>query len=243
MAKGTVQKYIAENYNDTDYTVYDVHYNFKDGYYHARVISLTSDDTHFEVRVSHNKVVNDSYEHDVLSGWNTWQRVDNEYRDMVDNVFEADDFPLVSEIDYGEIVFIDEYGSGDFDEIDYGMRLDEFELDKIYDVKELAKESGHIVYYAQDNEVSFTKASVLLLGLKDKLDQADIPFYAVDFVLEKPRTDDDIVQDTDSSIYTVNFLYEDIYEDGLTERIEIAHSELMEYYDELDEQTKNHEED
>src|SRR5690625_2316381 len=242
-AKGTAQKYIAENYSDTDYAVYDVHYNFKDGYYHARIISPSSIDTHFDVRISYNKVVSDSFEHDVLTGWNTWQRVDGEYREMVDDVFEAENFPLTSDIDFGEIVFIDENSSGNLDEINYGMRLDEFELDKIYDVKKLAETSGHIVYYAQDEEISFTKASELLLVLKNELDQADIPFYAVDFVLEKPRTDNGTVQDPDLSIHTSNFLYENIYEEGLAERIEIAHTELMEYYDELDEQMKELEED
>src|SRR5690625_2422798 len=242
MAKGTAQKYIAENYGDTDYAVYDVHYNFKDGYYHARIISPTSIDTHFDVRISYNKVVNDSFEEDVLTGWNTWQRVDDEYRNMVDEVFKADDFPLRSNIDFGEIVFIDEYSSGGLDEANYGMKLAEFELDKIYDVKELAKTSGHIVYYAEDEEVSFTKASELLLILKEELDQAGIPFYAIDFNLEKPRTDDGVVQDDEFTIHTMNFLYGDIYEDGLVERIETAHTELMEYYDELDAQMEKEEE-
>lgn len=239
IAKNTANKYVAEHYANRDFVVDNVFYNFKDGYYHAEVVSPSSIDTHFSVSVYLNKVAGDSYEDYVLSGWNTYERIDEQYRNMVEDVFSSENFPLRSDIDFGSIEMYNEEGPTSFDEPDYGVKLSELELDKEYDIKQLAKTTGHIVYYAQDNEVSFAKASESLLIIKDALDKADIPFYAIDFVLEKPRNASGSPSDDDTSIHTANFLYDDIYEEGLSERIEQAHHKLMEYYEQEDAKMKD----
>jgi|SRR5690625_295425 len=241
MAKNSAEKYITDIYSERDFEIEDVVYSFKDGYYHVKVNSPSSIDTHFEVSMSWNKVVYDSYEDDVLSGWNTYERIDYDYSKMVDRVFTSPDFPLESEIDFGSIKLIVDDATFEYDEPDYGVKLKELEVDKRYDIKKLVETKGHITFYAQDDDISFTKASELLLIVKDSLDEANVPFYAIDFVLEKPRTSEGIPNEDDTSIRTANFLYEDIYEDGLTERIEKAHDELMKYYREQDEKLKNEE--
>jgi len=238
MAKGAANKYIAQTYHDTDFAIYDVSYNFKDGYYHAAVISPTSKDSYFDVAVSGKKIVYDTYENDVLTGWNTWLRIDSKYHQIVDHVLDSKDFPFKSEIAFGSIVTIDDFAGDDFGSPNYGIKLSELELDKQYDIKQLAKTAGQIVFYAEDDEITFEKASEILLILKDKFDQADVPFYAIDFVLEKPRKENETPGDN-FSIHTANFLYSDIYENGLAERIEQNHHLLMEYYEEQDKQTKN----
>lgn len=239
MAKNAAENYIAEQYADRDFIIEDVFYNFKDGYYHANVASPSSIDTYFSIYVSGNKVNDDTYENDVLSGWNTYERIDREYRDMVDKVFLAENFPLISHIDFGTIELFDENTPTGFDEPHYGIEMGKLELDKQYDVRKLAETAGHIIYYAQDDDVSFEKAAQLMLTLKDSLDEADIPFYALDFVLEKPRDKDGVAIEDSESIHTVNFLYEHIYEEGLVERIEEAHDALMKYYDEQDAKMKD----
>src|SRR5699024_3807083 len=87
IAKTAAENYITEQYADQDFVINDVFYNFKDGYYHADVTSPSSIDTHFSIYISGSKVSDDSYENDVLSGRNTYERIDREYRDMVDVVF------------------------------------------------------------------------------------------------------------------------------------------------------------
>src|SRR5690625_6539103 len=106
MAKNSAEKYITVIYSERDFELEDVVYSFKDGYYHVKVNSPSSIDTHFEVSMSWNKVVYDSYEDDVLSGWNTYERIDYEYSKMVDRVFSSPVFQLESEIDYGTIKLI-----------------------------------------------------------------------------------------------------------------------------------------
>ena len=63
-------------------------------------------------------------------------------------------------------------------------------------------------------------------------DKADIPFYAMDFVLRHSRTEDG--QSDDEEIRINDFLYQDIYEEGLTDRIETAIEETAAHYAMLD---------
>src|SRR5690554_5034414 len=97
LAEQSASKYIEKTYPNSDLKVERVNYSFKTGAYFAFVKSQTSIDTHFDVDISlAGKILRDSYENYVLSGWNTWQRIDLEYRTMVDRVFQAPDFPYVS---------------------------------------------------------------------------------------------------------------------------------------------------
>lgn len=234
IAGNAAKKHIAATYADTDLVVDEVFYNFKSGDYEAKIKSPSSIDTHFTVSVNLNKVRYDSYEDDVLSGWNTYIRIDSEYMKMVERIFDSPNFPIKSDIDFGTIPIEEIEYDTPFDQPDFGLKLAELELDKIYDVKEIAKTKGHIIYYAQDEDVSFEKASELLLLLKQLLDDAAVPFYAINFNLEKPRTEDGGPRPDNIWINTANFLYDDIVADGLAERLEKAHNELTEFYEEQD---------
>lgn len=239
IAKQSAKKYVEKQYQESDFIIEGVYYNLKDGYYHAMIKSPSSIDSHFALAFNGSKLVHNSYEDDVLSGWNTYERIDAEYGNLVKDVFSAPNFPLESHIDFGTIeLFEKNIPDSQPDVANYGVKLMELELDKQYDVKELAKTTGHIIYYAQDDEISFSKASELLMVLKNSLDDADIPFYAINFVLEKPRTKDGVSQQEEPSIHTAHFLYRDIYEEGLAERIEKSHTALMEYYEEQDAKMK-----
>jgi len=238
VAKNSAQKYLEETYSEEDFIIEDIFYNFKDGAYNVKVISPSSIDSHFYLTIPFKKVVRDSYEDDVLSGWNTYQRIDEEYRKTVESVFSAEDFPIESDIDFGTIELLDENAPARFDEPDYGVQLEELELDKMYDVKKLAKTTGHLVFYAEEKEISFENASEYLMNIKNELDEAGIPFYAIDFVLQNSKEDSGKPYEDNASIHTSNFLYDDIYEEDLAERIEQNHQMLMEYYEQEDEKMK-----
>src|SRR5699024_10896758 len=140
-----------------------------------------------------------------------------EYNKIVKKVFSADDFPIESDIDFGTIELLDEDSPARFDEPDYGVQLNELELDKKYNIKELAETTGHIVYYVEEQEISFENASEYLMIIKNELDEAGVPFYAIDFVLQNPEEDSGKPYEDNASIHTANFPYEDIYEEGLAE--------------------------
>ncbi|MFY9176292.1 MAG: hypothetical protein WBI74_05050 [Caldicoprobacterales bacterium] len=235
LAKQSASKYIQKNYPNLDLKVERVNYSFKTGSYYALIKSQTSIDTHFNLDISMTgKILYDSYESHVISGWNTWQRIDLEYRTMVDKVLNAPDFPYDSHIDFGSI----EIKETDIEigpiRPAYGLVLEDLELDKKYDVKELAKTAGHITIYIESEEVTIKKASEILMDLKEIFDKEDVPFYAIDFALEKPRKDDGLPNDNREEIWVKDFLYSDIYEEGLEERLTKAFLELKEYYEKED---------
>lgn len=49
--------------------------------------------------------------------------------------------------------------------------------------------------------------------------------------LEKPRNEDQTPNEDGTTINTTDLLYSDIYEEGLDKRLEQAHNELIEYYE------------
>ena len=235
LAEQRALKYVQKNYPNLDLKVERVNYSFKTGSYYALIKSQTSIDTHFNLDISMTgKILYDSYESHVISGWNTWQRIDLEYRTMVDKVLNAPDFPYDSHIDFGSI----EIKETDIEigpiRPAYGLVLEDLELDKKYDVKELAKTAGHITIYIESEEVTIKKASEILMDLKEIFDKEDVPFYAIDFALEKPRKDDGLPNDNREEIWVKDFLYSDIYEEGLEERLTKAFLELKEYYEKED---------
>lgn len=65
-------------------------------------------------------------------------------------------------------------------------------------------------------------------------DKENIPFYAIDFTLEKPRNEEGTPNSDDTSIIVEHFLYEDIYEENLEQRISKAEKDLKKYYEKMD---------
>ena len=77
--------------------------------------------------------------------------------------------------------------------------------------------------YVDSDTITYEEAARILLDICALFDNANIPFRAIDFVLEAPlpeegpRTEDDIrIED---------FRYEEIYEEGLADRIAEAHAQ------------------
>lgn len=238
-AEKAAEKYIKETYAETDYVIEEVLYDFKLGEYFANVVSPSSIDTHFEILItSTGKVRHDSYEN-VTSGWNTHQRIDKEYMELVDEVFTKKDFPLKSDIDFGTIEQYDPTTDTSFDEPDYGVILSDLKLDHAYDIRELGKTAGHIIYYEQDEDVSFEHASESMKLIKQKLDEADIPFYTIDYTLEKPREDGAAFDENAPVIHVAHFLSDDIDKNNSVELVKKAHEALKAYYDEVDAEMKD----
>lgn len=227
-------KYIEETYPNMELETDKATFNFKTGGYSVFVKSPNSIDTHFSLSISlTGDIVWDSYESYVLDKFNTWDRVNMEYRKMVDNIFESDDFPYRSNIDYGNLKLKEKESHEPFGPI-YGVSLEELELDKIYDIKELGKTSGQIVLYIEDEKINVERASEILLHVKDIFEEKDVPFYAIDFSLEEPKTEEKKPYHERKIFQVRDFLYTDIYEKDLIERLEKASDDLADYYEKED---------
>lgn len=232
MANQNAKKHIENNFNDLNLELDTAYYSFKDGDYHVPVQSKTSIDTHFDVKVSpYGEVLSTTYSDNVVSGFNTWRRINDGYRQMVDSVLQKEDFPYESDIDFGEIPLLykdlDSFGPA------FGVLLTDLTLDENYDLHRLGREMGRIIFYTYDPDVSAKRAGEILLDLKDIFDQQEIPFYAIDFTLSEPK--DEKINPREQDYFSVNgFLYEEIYEEDLTSRLKMAADELSEFNDQQD---------
>lgn len=235
LATNTAKQHLAETYVETDFYIERITYSFKDSNYHAFIKSPSSIDTEFSLTISMlGKLKLDTYD-DVVNGFNTARRVDMEYRELVDTIFEHPNFPYSGRIGYGTLeIYPDEFIENDEnDEFpSYSIAQSSLELDKIYDIRELGRQAGHIIIYAEGDTVSIEKAAEMMVDIKSYFDDANIPFVAMDFTLQYMKSEDGTRPDEE--IHVKDFRYEDIYLEGMNERVLEAHNALTEFYEKLD---------
>lgn len=231
LANRAAKRYVAATYPELNLELEKAHFNFKSGDYYVHVTSPTSVDTHFTLHITPlGEVRYDDYAHRVADRFNTLERINGEYRKAVETILDGEDFPYRSYISYGEIAPY--YEHKEFGP-QYGIVQEDLVLDKAYDVMELAKTAGHIVLYIEDEEVTVDRAAEILLDIKHIMDDERVSFYAIDFVLNRPRGDGK--PDVNGPRVNVqDFLYQDIYTEGLVERVAEADRALNEYYAEQD---------
>lgn len=233
LAKNTAEKYIEEVYGDKDYELESVTFSFKDGYYHALVSSPSSIDTSFTLLINgFGKLRYDYYENNVTNGWNTAHRLDAEYRKAVKTIFDSSAFPFNAHIGYGELRFVAKEDKDIPDIPDYAFITNELTLDAYYNVNELGARSGKLTVYMADNTVSEARLAEMLLEIRKCFDSAGVGFYAIDCVLEYPQNENGIYEY--GRVEVMDFLYTDIYEEGLTERVKESNKAANDHYSSWD---------
>lgn len=235
LAERTAEKYLAETYAGTDYYVEKVAFSFKSISYYAKIRSESSVDTQFTLYIDMwGQLYFDTYD-DVLSGAITARRVEQEYRELTDQIFESPSFPYDSDIGFGTLE-INHRGAIENPELtdvpEWSIVMEELILDKIYDPRELGAQAGHLIVYVDSDNLTYEIAAQILLDIRAEFDEANIPFRAIDFTLQYPRPEEG--PRPDDYIGVENFSYEDIYEEGLVARVQAADSELKAYRGKLD---------
>ena len=237
MAKNAAKDYLAEHYAHTDYYIEDVNYSFKDGNYYGHIRSESSIDTQFTLYMTMTgKVRFDTYD-SVTSGFVTANRLDMEYGELADSVLEDAAYPYKAydSFAFGTLEIFDPEALEDPNVTDippYAIDRSLLVIDHVYDIRELGKQAGHLVIYVDSEIVSVERAGEIMLDIKSMFDAAEIPFAAMTLVLQHPRMEDGTWNDEE--VRVEHFLYEEMYEEGLTERIEEADSAIKAYYAELD---------
>jgi len=233
LAERTAKAYLEENYEGMGCEIERIFFSFKDGSYHAHIISPDSIDSDFTVTIAANgRVLYDNYESRVLQGWNTANRIEGEYRAAVKRVVDNPAFLYDCDIAYGEIVFTSESYEDDI-RAEYAIVMEQLERDGFFDIREIGEQAGRLVIYVSDNTVTIERMSEVLLNIKDMMDKSGVAFYVIDCVLEYPRSEDGTRKD--ERIEVMDFLSSDIYEDGLIERVSQANAAAIAYYEKMDE--------
>ncbi len=221
------QKYIEATYPNTDYYIDSVNYSFKISGYHAHIKSPSSKDTYFSVSYGMlGEVGYDNFDAYVARGFNTWDRINSDYRLAVDKVIET--LPYETHIAYGEVQ-TREKNNG------FGLDMEALELDKDYDIAEMGSQYGKITLYVYVDEVTTEKATEVLREVKAQFDRAKQPFYAIDVVLRLPKNEDKKDWQDDERIRIEDILYTDI-DDDLLAKVEENITQTKEKYEALDKQ-------
>lgn len=234
LVKHNANAYIQKEYPHSDYLVSKVKFSPTERDYYVRIDSLSSPDSSFYACFSvRGTFKSDTYIDHVVKRYNTYIRLNSEYKQMLDEVFQADDFPYKDCIVGGSLRKLHDADTDSLEK-DFGLRCTELVLDKSYDVKELAESCGSIVFYAYDEEVTIKHACNMLLDIRSALNKADLPFYAITFVLQKPKNEDGSPNTDSSRIHITDFLYSDLYAYELPQRVEASAAEMDEYFTQLE---------
>lgn len=233
LARNTAERHLEENYAGTDFYIERVSYSFKDCNYYVYIESPGSIDSSFTICVSRSgKLKWDSYEDRVLNMQNTADRLSMEYRRMVDEVLDGPKISFMHDIGYGDLVIISREYIDMEGVVEYVIPAQELELDGQYDVRELGARAGKLVLYVQDESVTVERAAEILLEVKSVMDEAEVPFFATDFVLQYPKNEDSTWPE--GRVEVIEFLWSDIYEEGMAERVRAADEAARAYYAQQD---------
>ena len=227
LAKSTANRYLAENHPNADFEIVKVTYDMKSGGYHVKVASPTSVDSHFIIYCDALGRYNDDTSSCITDGSNTYVRITEEYWDLVREKLPYDHFDI--DIGFGDLRvagvfeiydYIDQNGKRIHYTLtkDYGLERSTLILDGEYDIQELGRDHGSLCITVIDEEVTVERTAEVLLELKNLLDEKGLSFHAIDFTLCGPRNEDG--QKVGPSIRLLEFLYSDIYEEGLVDRVQ-----------------------
>ncbi len=228
LATNTAKKHLAASYTESDYVIDRVSYSFKDGNYYAYITSPSSMDGDFTLQIGMTgRLEHDTYNSRVAGHGNVADRLYFAYRDLVDSVLTSAAYPYTVSIGFGDLEFDHET---DAEPIEGSMKRSELVNDKFYDVSELGKKNGKLVLYIDHDTVSAEQAAEILLETKRLMDEAGVSFYAVHFVLQHTPYDAESYARPEGNINLRDFLYSDIYEAGMLERVIAADHATKAYY-------------
>lgn len=216
------EDYLPAHFPNTDFQIDNVVYNFKTGDYVANISSPSSIDSEFNIYYDpQSKETSDSYDSEVSSKWNTWLRLNEDYNQACKAVFNDMKFSYTSDIAGGDLE---------------ALAPEMLTIDQSFDLQQMGSEYGSAIFYAMD-EVSMEKACEILLSIRESFDAANVPFKTITFVLQPPKDEWENYPNHDwPSIRVEEFPYKDLYAEGLMERVQKAHDEIMAYYEEMDKQ-------
>lgn len=229
LAYVNAQQYVKEKYSNSDYQLENVLYDFKFGQYIVYVESPSKRDEHFRVTTNGwGEILQDNYETRIKEKGNTESRLNATYMDLVKDTFpQSEGYPAYM---YNRLIFMDERMIDEnYTPHENAYTIDDLELNETEYFKEMGSYNGHIELHLSLEDTSAETLASWLLKTKKLADEKGFTFYTISVSLARTGS---YISDTDVRY----FLYTDIYEEGLTERVEKAIEEADAYWAEMEEE-------
>ncbi len=204
IATAQIRSYVDENYPDMDLEVTKAVYNFKCGDYVSQVQSTTSMDTAFSVSWYSGKI-DDTYEINVLQHYRTYQRLQQELSNKVEEVIGRD-FPYETSILFADLdKSMDDYSA--------------LTLDMPLDTETFPMPTTLTIYFYQD-KIEYEVFCERLQELKKimKKNKIRMDYYSV--VMEEASEDGEKPISSGKSIYLYDYPAEKIDSETLSEDIQ-----------------------
>ena len=206
LALNNAKEYVSKNYSDESFNQFEASYDFKLGCFVINVKSDIGADRIFTITYGFfGELINDNH-FMITDKVNTANRINNEYKAKTEHLINA----VLKEYDgfgFGEILcgdYNDEHIFAKF------IPLSDLEIDKQYNINDLAEKAGHLQIHVNIIKPTNEVISDILLKTKGIFDTAGTEFNTVSITVTDSNYD---------SISVIDFPKEDIYEDGLTERV------------------------
>lgn len=129
-------------------------------------------DTHFQISIRNHKI-NDSYQYDVISKWNTMQRLSTEFNNTIKDII-SQDFPYQTSIVIGDL--------GKPETAD----MQQLTLDMPYDPHNLPLNTS-ISVYTESDELTYEELAKRLVKLQSIIKAHDITADFYSLILEEPQ--------------------------------------------------------
>lgn len=193
----SAERYLQEHYPGTELLIEDIFWSDHGGDYHAKVYAPGNGLIRFQLVIdAHSKEVIEDTYTVDVLGGKTMA-------ERLSEEYAALAEEVLAQFPCGK-------GSGLLD-LEEGAVVP----GEAYDINALGKTFGSLYLFCTVEEATIEEAARLLLLLKEQMDARALPFYSAELYLYGS-----------GSLSVWNFLYEDIYADGLEERIE-AKSTLL----------------
>lgn len=219
LAEKAAENYLAGKFPEGGYELKNVWFDAKRGHYGIVVQKSGSQDVCFTVDTDMwGRYHHDTYE-DVLTGWNTANRLSEEYRMRSEPVLEQMNLIYDRVYAFADLEFEERQWKEDPDAVQFFLNGEPLVPDEVYDLEELGTLAGAVWVRVENAEVSEEKAAQILLEVRRRMDEAGTPFRTIDLTLGYPKPENELEERKEGSVRIEGFPYEEIYEEGLIQRV------------------------
>ncbi len=219
MAVHNAETILTMRFGRGEYEVKSAGYWIEDSEYFVSVYKPGSPDSHYVMNFGmFGNYRYDDYERMVLHKQAVFDRMDREYREIVQPALKEIYGENDADLGYGAVLTGDPEENENVSKIKR-LQEEQVELDQIFDYKEIGREYGEVVLLLEDTDLSAERLAEELMKLKTELNARGVYFQSVSLSITD-RSSSRRGEGSGLDVVGVwHFPAEDIREPGLAERV------------------------